>query len=127
MDSHFLLSYQEISLGMKIQDITGKTLLAKKVFVESIRYLKDHFLEIFSNKNLDTKITDILFVITVPAIWSDAAKQFMRVCSEMVCLFVLVKKSKNSVHMYFIIDYETVSSNGFGSFRKISSMQEKKT
>ncbi|CAC5409055.1 unnamed protein product [Mytilus coruscus] len=67
---------------MKIQDITGKTLLAKKAFVESIKY-KDHFLEIFTNKNLDTKIKDILFVITVPAIWADAAKQFMRVCSEM--------------------------------------------
>ncbi|XP_071139889.1 heat shock 70 kDa protein 12B-like [Mytilus edulis] len=82
-DFKMQLHNREISLGMKIQDITGKTLLAQKVFVESIRYLKDHFLEIFTNKNLDTKITDILFVITVPAIWSDAAKQFMRVCSEM--------------------------------------------
>lgn len=99
----YVLSYQEISLGMKIQDITGKTLLAQKVFVESIRYLKDHFLEIFTNKNLDTKITDILFVITVPAIWSDAAKQFMRVCSEMVCIFVLVKKSQNILHIICIL------------------------
>ncbi|XP_052083861.1 heat shock 70 kDa protein 12A-like [Mytilus californianus] len=82
-DFKMQLHNREISLGMKIQDITGKTLLAKKVFVESIKYLKDHFLEIFTNKNLDTKIKDILFVITVPAIWTDAAKQFMRVCSEM--------------------------------------------
>lgn len=35
-------------------------------------------------RRLSFTIKDIFFVITVPAIWSDAAKQFMREASERV-------------------------------------------
>ncbi|CAG2245377.1 unnamed protein product [Mytilus edulis] len=59
-----------------------KELPAIKVFTESIRFLKDHFLERFTDKKKGLTIDDVSFVITVPAIWSDAAKQFMRVASE---------------------------------------------
>ncbi|XP_071139912.1 heat shock 70 kDa protein 12A-like [Mytilus edulis] len=76
------LHNREISLGMMILDVTGKELPAIKVFTESIRFLKDHFLEMFTDKKLGFTINDVFFVITVPAIWSDAAKQFMRVASE---------------------------------------------
>ncbi|CAC5383861.1 unnamed protein product [Mytilus coruscus] len=73
----------EISMGMMILDVTGKELPAIKVFTESIRFLKDHFLvSTFTKISLGYSIDDIFFVITVPAIWSDAAKQFMRVASE---------------------------------------------
>ncbi|XP_076081199.1 heat shock 70 kDa protein 12A-like [Mytilus galloprovincialis] len=76
------LHNREISLGMMILDVTGKELPAMKVFTESIRFLKDHFLEMLTDKKLSITIDDVFFVITVPAIWSDAAKQFMRVASE---------------------------------------------
>ncbi|CAG2215852.1 Heat shock 70 kDa protein 12B [Mytilus edulis] len=78
------LHNREISLGMMILDVTGKELPAIKVFTESIRFLKDHFLEMFTDKKLGFTINDVFFVITVPAIWSDAAKQFMRVASEKI-------------------------------------------
>jgi hypothetical protein len=35
-------------------------------------------------RRLSFTIKDIFFVVTVPAIWSDAAKQFMREASERV-------------------------------------------
>lgn len=78
--------FQEISLEMTIQDITGKDMPAIKVFSESIRFLKEHFLQMFTCKKLGFTVKDVFFVITVPAIWSDAAKQFMRVASEKVSL-----------------------------------------
>lgn len=50
------------------------------VFSYSIRYLKDHLLEKLFSSNLGDKVTvdDINFVLTVPAIWDDTAKMFMR-------------------------------------------------
>lgn len=50
------------------------------VFSYSIQYLKDHLLEKLFSSNLGDKATvdDINFVLTVPAIWDDTAKMFMR-------------------------------------------------
>lgn len=50
------------------------------VFSYSIRYLKEHLLEKLLTSNLGDKVTvdDIDFVLTVPAIWDDTAKMFMR-------------------------------------------------
>lgn len=50
------------------------------VFSYSIQYLKDHLLEKLFSSNLGDKVTvdDINFVLTVPAIWDDTAKMFMR-------------------------------------------------
>jgi len=72
----------------------SKELPAMLVFQESIRYLKDNLLETLRTKHsswyADKKPRgqenahdlvyedDIHWVITVPAIWEDAAKQFMR-------------------------------------------------
>ena len=64
---------------------------AMKVFSESIKYLKDHFEEkIESVKHVVE--TDIHWVLTVPAIWKDNAKQFMREAAQQVfLLFVILK------------------------------------
>ena len=63
---------------------------AMKVFSESIKYLKDHFVEkIESVKHVVE--TDIHWVLTVPAIWKDNAKQFMREAAQQVfVLFVIL-------------------------------------
>ena len=46
---------------------------------ELIRCLKDDFLQILSQqRNAINPEKDIRWVLTVPAIWTDAAKQFMR-------------------------------------------------
>lgn len=39
----------------------------------------------------DIFLTDVDFVLTVPAIWGDAAKMFMREAAVQVSLFTLVK------------------------------------
>ncbi|XP_045181401.2 heat shock 70 kDa protein 12A-like [Mercenaria mercenaria] len=67
-----------------IEDATGKSLQAKNVFSLSIRYLKDDLLDMVKRQVLDEYLTesDIHWVLTVPAIWNDAAKQFMREAAE---------------------------------------------
>ena len=59
---------------------TGKKIKALKVFTEAIRFLKNHFLEKLEHRNSENNITvsDIRWVLTVPAIWNEAAKHFMR-------------------------------------------------
>ena len=59
-------------------------MLALEVFGESIRYLKDHALCQLGGTFDDD---DIRWVLTVPAIWDDSAKQFMRLAAEMVFTF----------------------------------------
>lgn len=57
----------------------GRSLPAIDVFTIAIKYLVDDMMENL-NKRLsgDILVTDIHWVLTVPAIWTDAAKQFMR-------------------------------------------------
>lgn len=62
----------------KIKDEKGKEVAALKVFCESIRYLKDHLFESIKGKVIGIHKSDLHYVITVPAIWDDSAKQFMR-------------------------------------------------
>lgn len=47
------------------------------IFTLSIRYLKDHLLEVLG-RTLEINADDIDFVLTVPAIWSETTKVFMR-------------------------------------------------
>ena len=54
------------------------------VFSAAIRYLKDHLLQSCRNQQADVKDTDIKWVLTVPAIWNDQSKQFMRESAEKV-------------------------------------------
>lgn len=61
-----------------IEDETGKLMPALTVFSESIRYMKEISLEEFRRQNTDIELDDIKWIITVPAIWSDPAKYFMR-------------------------------------------------
>lgn len=52
---------------------------AMDVFSLCIKYLKDTMIKSMTEKKaFDTLDTNIDFVITVPAIWGDAAKLFMR-------------------------------------------------
>ncbi|KAL3871047.1 hypothetical protein ACJMK2_039070 [Sinanodonta woodiana] len=73
---------EELSINTMLQDERNKSLSALTVFSASIRYLKDDLLNNL-NKAVQGQITaeDILWVLTVPAIWGDRAKQFMRQAS----------------------------------------------
>ena len=49
------------------------------VFIHCIRHMKEHLLKELEDKLTDTvTVDDIDFVLTVPAIWDDTAKMFMR-------------------------------------------------
>ncbi|CAC5400312.1 unnamed protein product [Mytilus coruscus] len=61
-----------------IEDISGKSMLALDVFSLSIKALKDHLLETLNKQITGVVIEDILWVLTVPAIWNENGKQFMR-------------------------------------------------
>lgn len=59
------------------------------VFSESIKYLKDHFLKTLTERGSILKEKDIKFVLTVPAIWSDRSKKFMRDAADKVWILKL--------------------------------------
>lgn len=60
-----------------IKDINGVEMSAKTIFTMAIRYLKGHLLETV-RKRVDTFTDDLVrWVVTVPAIWDEGAKQFM--------------------------------------------------
>ncbi|XP_078341045.1 heat shock 70 kDa protein 12A-like isoform X2 [Crassostrea virginica] len=64
--------------GWFIEDETGKQLPALVVFSESIKYLKQSLFEEAKKQQTDIRAEDIKWILTVPAIWSDPAKAFMR-------------------------------------------------
>lgn len=67
-----------VKRDMMLEDINGKKMKAIDVFSECIRYLKEHMFQSMVDKIPDIQQTDITYVLTVPAIWDDSAKQFMR-------------------------------------------------
>ncbi|XP_062590302.1 heat shock 70 kDa protein 12B-like [Saccostrea cucullata] len=78
--------YQQgaLSTDLKLHDISGKTMAAVDIFAKVIGYLKQHVLTRL--KEMDSKLnlapSDIQWVVTVPAIWDDKAKFFMRKAAE---------------------------------------------
>ncbi|XP_053400254.1 heat shock 70 kDa protein 12A-like [Mercenaria mercenaria] len=81
---HFKMSLfknlgKEIKRGMEISDEMGKQFPAKDVFAMSIKYLVDDMMVTVGQRLVgELRSHEIHWVLTVPAIWSDAAKQFMR-------------------------------------------------
>lgn len=63
-----------------IKDSNGKEILARLIFTHCIKFMKDDLMEMVERKKVDTefKTENIRWVITVPAIWEEPAKQFMR-------------------------------------------------
>lgn len=61
------------------------------VFARSIEYLKDKFVKTFKDRNLQVTILPlekyVTWVLTVPAIWDEPAKQFMQEAAERVMCY----------------------------------------
>ena len=51
---------------------------AMEIFSHAIRYLKDHCLGTIDDRGFLPNTKDIKFILTVPAIWNDRSKEFMR-------------------------------------------------
>jgi hypothetical protein len=69
---------------MVLEDITGKTLSAVDVFTLSIKALVDHLLSMLKKQGKIIHNDEVQWILTVPAIWTDTAKQFMRTSAEKV-------------------------------------------
>ncbi|NXY45626.1 HS12B protein, partial [Ceuthmochares aereus] len=74
----------KVTSGMELEASNGKTLPALTVFSESLRYMKDHALNTIQEASFQTVYNqeEITWVITVPAIWNAAARQFMRLAAK---------------------------------------------
>ena len=73
-----------------LEDDKGKKMEAMKVCSAAIGYLKKHLLSTCKKQLTDIEDSDIKWVLTVPAIWTDPSKQFMREAAEKVSsLFIL--------------------------------------
>ncbi|KAK3600049.1 hypothetical protein CHS0354_012741 [Potamilus streckersoni] len=77
-----MMLHEKIGLTrvIKLEDETQKQLSAKTVFSLAIRYLKDEMLKTSRDRLTREQLREdeISWVLTVPAIWNDPAKQFMR-------------------------------------------------
>lgn len=73
---------KNITADMILEDVTGKPLTALQVFKLSIKFLVDHLLETLDKQGTGVKHNEVQWVLTVPAIWRDTAKQFMRSSAE---------------------------------------------
>ncbi|XP_053383497.1 heat shock 70 kDa protein 12B-like [Mercenaria mercenaria] len=69
---------KKLTRSTKVEDINGVSMSALSIFTMSIRFLKDHFLNNVTKQVPDLEEDDIRYVLTVPAIWGDMAKLFMR-------------------------------------------------
>ncbi|XP_066931035.1 heat shock 70 kDa protein 12A-like [Clytia hemisphaerica] len=70
---------EDLNSGVEIKAANGKAYPALKVFAHALRFFKQHVLEELSDQST-AKLSeeDITWVVTVPAIWRQPAKQFMR-------------------------------------------------
>ena len=71
---------------MLLTDVSGKTMNAKIVFTSAIKFIREFALEVMSKRGVEySSENEINWVITVPAIWSNKAKQFTRESAIAVC------------------------------------------
>ncbi|XP_052794432.1 heat shock 70 kDa protein 12A-like [Mya arenaria] len=75
-----------LSRDVEIQDEHGKRMKAIDVFSICIKHLATEFMKLGRNRLPDLTEDDVHWVLTVPAIWSDSSKQFMRVAAELAGL-----------------------------------------
>jgi hypothetical protein len=77
-------------------------MFAIDIFSMSIRYLRNHFFFELQKHYSDIEETDIHYVITIPAIWDDNGKQFMRMAALKVFIMSAVV-SKLETKQYLIL------------------------
>ena len=81
-----VLHLQNLHRNICIDDMTRKRMEAHKVFTHSIKFLVNSLFERLKSAVPDITLDDIHFVVTVPAIWDDPSKQFMREAATAVSL-----------------------------------------
>lgn len=69
---------QSLKTNHAIKDDNGKSIPAVKIFAITLRYLKGHLLNALRMRGRDVSTEDMKWLVTVPALWNDVNKQFMR-------------------------------------------------
>ena len=67
---------QAIARDLEIEDNNGNKMPAMKVFSACISYLRQHITDACNSRYVDIEDDEIQWVLTVPAIWTDGARQF---------------------------------------------------
>lgn len=81
-----LFDKKELKKSFMINDETGKPMSAVKVFGYGIKYLKDHLFGRVKRTLPETRDDDIRYVLTVPAIWNEGAKLFMKEAAKVAAI-----------------------------------------
>ena len=68
---------------LKVTAVDGKKLPAVTVFSKALQHMKEITLK-YLDERIQYPKRSILWILTVPAIWSPAAKQIMRTAAEKV-------------------------------------------
>ncbi|XP_056013346.1 heat shock 70 kDa protein 12A-like isoform X2 [Ostrea edulis] len=72
-----------------IKDVNGNEMPAMTIFTMAIKYLKDHLMGTLKSRVAEFTEDLILWVLTVPAIWDEGAKQFMTEAAADVRIFYI--------------------------------------
>jgi len=73
---------------MEIKAANNKVLPAHVVISKSFQEMKEMILKSLSEE-IGCSVDRVLWIITVPAIWSPAAKQIMREAAAEVCMYIV--------------------------------------
>ncbi|XP_056000850.1 heat shock 70 kDa protein 12B-like [Ostrea edulis] len=78
-----LLKHEGLKRHFLVKDVFKRFIPAHGLFIATICFLREHFLQNLKTRGLQFNEDDIHYILTIPAIWSDLAKQIMR---ESACL-----------------------------------------
>nr|XP_022323071.1 heat shock 70 kDa protein 12B-like isoform X4 [Crassostrea virginica] len=105
-----------------IVDDKGKRMEAMKVFSAAIGYLRNHLLSTCAKQLTGIDDSNITWVLTVPAIWNDPSKQFMREAAEKVgiCgerLVIALEPEAASLYCMYLPVQKDSENSTFGVFK----------
>jgi len=82
-------AFQDLTNNTYFLDETGKQMKALDVLTAAIKSMRQYLLDSLIQRGAKRKLADneISWVITVPAIWNNAAKQIMRRAAENVNIY----------------------------------------
>nr|XP_022302696.1 uncharacterized protein LOC111110477 isoform X3 [Crassostrea virginica] len=90
----------KLTIDTKISDIRGREMEATTVFSQAIQYLKKIVLrEVFLAKK-----KEIIWILTVPAIWGDTARLFLRIAARKAGISedqLMIVSEAEAVFMYY--------------------------
>lgn len=89
--SHFIC--KTLRNDTVLVDDEGHAMQAKDIFGHSIKYMKKRLLDDLQARGNMIRDENIMWVVTIPAIWNDSAKQFMREAAIMVYITHDVKQT----------------------------------